>query len=287
MSRELILYFDESDQDGQYFSNFYGGCLVESSHLKEVIDALDQCKLEHNLFGEVKWSKVTANYLEKYMALTNLYFDLITQGKVKVRIMFTKNTHVATGLTGYHDENRFFMLYYQFVKHGFGLQYANDGSESLKVRIYFDRLPDKHDKNALFKKHIHNLSNIRAFKHSKVLLPEDQIAEINSHEHVLLQCLDVVLGAIQFRLNDKHLEKPEGQRCRGKRTIAKEQLYKMINKRIQGLHSFLFNIGISTCKKEGFVSLWKDAYRHWLFLPSNREYDESKEKPKKQKPRSR
>lgn len=114
-----------------------------------------------------------------------------------------------------------------------------------------------------------------------MLIKEDQIAEIDSHEHVLLQCLDVVLGAMQFRLNDKHLEKPDDQRCRGKRTIAKENLYKMINKRIQDLYPFQFNIGISTGKKEGFESLWKDPYRHWMFLPSEREYDESKEKPKK------
>lgn len=281
MSRELILYCDESDQEGQYFSDFYGGCLVESINLKEVVEALEQCKREQNLFAEIKWSKVTANYLEKYKALTNLFFDFIQQDKIKVRIMFTKNTHVATGLTGYHDEYRFFILYYQFVKHAFGLKYANDGLLDLRVRIYFDRLPDKHDKNSLFKKHIHSLSNTSAFKRAKVVIPEDQMAEINSHEHVLLQCLDVVLGAMQFRLNDKHLDKPEGQRCRGKRTIAKESLYKMINRRIQNLYPFQFNVGISTGKRNGFASLWQDAYRHWLFMPSEREYDETKEKPKK------
>jgi len=280
MSRELIVYCDESDQEGKYFSNFYGGCLVESTHLHDVVAALEECKRVHNLLGEIKWSKVTANYLEKYKALTNLYFDLIAQNKIKVRIIFTKNTHVAKGLTVYHDEYRFFMLYYQFVKHAFGLQFANEAVEPLRVRVYFDRLPDKNDKNALFKRYIHNLSNTNAFKRARVQIPEDQVAEIDSHEHVLLQCLDVVLGSMQFRLNDKHLEKPEGQRCRGKRTLAKEQLYKMINKRIQELYPFQFNIGISTGKKDGFKSLWQDPYRHWLFLPSNREYDETKEKPR-------
>ena len=281
MSRELILYCDESDQEGHYFSNFYGGCLVESTHLKEAIDALEGCKADNNLFGEIKWSKVTANYLGKYQELTNLFFDLVAQNKIKVRIMFTKNTHVAKGLTGYHDEYRFSILYYQFVKHAFGLKHANGTDKELKVRVYFDRLPDKHDKNALFKKHIHSLSNSGAFRQSKVLIKEDQIAEIDSHEHVLLQCLDVVLGSIQFRLNDKHLEKPPGQRNRGKRTIAKENLYKMINRRIQDLYPFQFNIGISTGKREGLRSLWMDPYRHWLFLPNDREYDETKEKPKK------
>ena len=36
-----------------------------------------------------------------------------------------------------------------------------------------------------------------------------------------------------FRLNDKHKIKPPGQRTRGKRTIAKERLYKHISQRIR------------------------------------------------------
>jgi len=63
-----------------------------------------------------------------------------------------------------------------------------------------------------------------------MLIPEDQIAEVKSHNHVLLQCVDIVLGAIQFRLNDLHKVTPEGKWRRGKRTIAKEKLYKMINR---------------------------------------------------------
>jgi len=55
-----------------------------------------------------------------------------------------------------------------------------------------------------------------AFRRAKVLIPRDQIAEVRSHDHVVMQFLDVVLGAMQFRLNDRHKRKPEGAAHRGK-----------------------------------------------------------------------
>lgn len=58
MSRELILYCDESDSSGRHFANFYGGALVESVHQQEAIDRLQAKKIELNLLGEVKWQKI-------------------------------------------------------------------------------------------------------------------------------------------------------------------------------------------------------------------------------------
>jgi hypothetical protein len=90
MSKEYIIYCDESEESGQYFGNFYGGALVCSEHLDEVKSLIAAKKAELNLFGEVKWSKITENYAEKYIAMMDLFFDLIRDGKIKVRIMFTQ-----------------------------------------------------------------------------------------------------------------------------------------------------------------------------------------------------
>jgi hypothetical protein len=46
MSRELILYCDESDSSGRHFANFYGGALVESAHQQEAIARLQAKKVE-------------------------------------------------------------------------------------------------------------------------------------------------------------------------------------------------------------------------------------------------
>jgi hypothetical protein len=91
---------------------------------------------------------------------------------------------------------------------------------------------------------------------------------VTSHDHDILQCADIVLGAMQFRLNDKHREKPKDSRRRGKRTIAKERVYRHINQRIRQIYPN-FNVGISTGKRGAIESLWEDPYRHWKFVPTD------------------
>ena len=85
---------------------------------------------------------------------------------------------------------------------------------------------------------------------------------------------------MQFRLNDKHLEKPPGANQRGKRTIAKEKLYKHINKRIREIYPN-FNVGVNTSDRGEVTNRWKDPYRHWIFKPSGAEIDTSNGKQKK------
>src|SRR5947208_15688207 len=60
---------DESIEVGTYFSNFYGGSLVGSSDLAEVSRILNDQKQALHFDGEVKWQKVTRNYLSKYEAV--------------------------------------------------------------------------------------------------------------------------------------------------------------------------------------------------------------------------
>jgi len=83
--------------------------------------------------------------------------------------------------------------------------------------------------------------------------------------------LDVVLGSICFRLNDKHKEIPEGKKRRGKRTIAKEKLYKHINKNIRIIKP-AFNVGANTGIKTK-EDYWFHPYRHWNFKPKEYQID--------------
>jgi hypothetical protein len=207
LSKEFVIYCDESDSNGKYYSNFYGGVLVQSKDLDHVKSKISAKKAELHLHGEVKWQKVTANYLDKYIELVDLYFSLAKEGRLKTRVMFTQNCHIAQGLEPYHHDNKYFLLYYQFIKHAFGLSYANTTMKPVNLRLYFDKLPDTKEKSELFKDHIHGLNRYREFQKGRISIPRDQIAEICSHDHDILQCLDIVLGAIQFRLNDKHKEK--------------------------------------------------------------------------------
>lgn len=268
MARELILYCDESDISGKHFGNFYGGVLVESRHLAEVEERLKSKREILNLRDEVKWQKISTSYAAKYIELMDETFDLAAEGKIKLRVMFTQNYLAAPRLTPEQREMSFFLLYYQFVKHAFGFAHCGADEHRTRLRLMFDKLPDTHEKCAQFKGYLTGLAQSPSFRGAQLSLDAESIAEVDSKHHHLLQCIDVVLGAMQFRLNDKHREKPEGSRKRGNRTIAKERVYKHILSRIRLLHPN-FNIGINTGTRGDTANRWRDAYRHWRFVPEN------------------
>lgn len=276
--RELIIYCDESVEKGRYYSDFYGGVLTESLHLHRIVAALEQKKADLHLHDEVKWGKVTANYLEKYKALMELFFEFVQAGELKVRIMFRQNAIEPTNLTHYNKEHGYFLLYYQFLKHAFGLRCCNPGgSPPVFLRIFFDELPDSKAKAELFKNHIHALQTLSELSRAGIKIRKRDISEVDSKKHVLLQCLDIVLGSMAFRLNDLHLVKQEGEKRRGKRTIAKDKLYRFILSKIRQTYPN-FNVGVTTGIQGDVENRWRHAYRHWAFMPREFRVDNSKYK---------
>lgn len=265
--RNLVIFCDESASKGRYFSHFYGGALVAASDRERVEAALQKIKDDNNLGAELKWTKITASYAEKYIAFVDAFFDHISAGDVKIRIMFTQNSNEATGLEDHQIDNQYFLLYYQLVKHAFGLIHCGQPESTIRVSLYLDDIPDNAEKFSQFKRYVASLSDFPKFVAQQVRIPKEEITGVNSKDHLILQGLDIVLGAMQFRLNDKHLEKPEGKRRRAKRTVAKEQVYKHINARIRALYPN-FNIGVSTAIGGDYANRWHHPYRHWLFVPS-------------------
>lgn len=67
--------------------------------------------------------------------------------------------------------------------------------------------------------------------------------------------MDIVLGSMNFKLNNMDKEKIPNSNMRGKRTIAKEKLYKKILKNIKTIYPN-FNIGISTSCRGDLRNNW-------------------------------
>jgi hypothetical protein len=53
LSKEFVICCDESDSNGKYYSNFYGGVLVQSIDLDHVKSKISAKKAELHLHGEV------------------------------------------------------------------------------------------------------------------------------------------------------------------------------------------------------------------------------------------
>ncbi|MBN1040053.1 DUF3800 domain-containing protein [Clostridium botulinum] len=274
---KLVIYCDESIKEGQYYSNFYGGALIREKDSNSIIDELNSIKEETGLCGEIKWTNVSAQLLDKYIIFIDKYFDLIEENKIKIRIMFKQEYYKTIGLTDIQKKDEFYILYYQFCRLAFGLQYCNPNKDEIELKIFFDRLPNKKEQNKRFKLYIQNLQNQDIFKDNNIKIPLENITDVNSKKHIILQGMDVILGAIKFKLNNEHKFIPEGSRRRGKKTIAKEKLYKHINSRINRIYPN-FNIGMSTGMHSDKSRTWKDRYRHWKFISSNYQIDESKTK---------
>ena len=269
-TEEYIIYCDESAKKGKYFGNFYGGAITSSKRINQLNELLNAKKQDLNLFKEIKWSKVTEAYLQKYIEIMDTFFNYIKNNDIKIRIMFKPVCYVANDLSDNQIDNEYYLLYYQFVKWAFGFEKSNPNNDkNISVRFYFDKLPNTPNRNNTFIDFVYNLNDVKFFKDNKIHIKRENIAEVESHKHVILQCMDIILGSINFRLNDYHKEKLPNSNRRGKKTIAKEKLYKHILKRIREIHPN-FNIGVSTGLHEW--NTWTIPYRHWRFIPNDSTY---------------
>lgn len=274
-----MILCDESDRKGKFYSNFYGGVRIGASKLLGVNHRLAVARKEAGLSGELKWGKVDQRSTSLYERVIAAFFDEMEAGNLVMRVMFTKNAFVPRGLTREQHTEEYYILYYEFIKHCFGLRYMPAHSTQPRFRIYLDELGDTEEQISKFKGFLGGLSRDSHIRKTGMRLELRDITHVRSHDHLLMQCIDVVLGSITFRLNDKHLEKPDGSRFRGKRTVAKECLYKFINAQIRRITGKQFNIGTSTGHDNFPDDYWSGPYRHWLFEPKNRVLDDSKFKP--------
>ena len=258
---EYVLYCDESSDKGPLFVDFFGGCLVDGRYIDEISANLNSKKEELGLLGEIKWTKVTEQYLDKYIAMIDLFFEYVRAGKIRIRIMFRKKDSIPTLLN--RADDKYFKLYYQFIKHAFGFKDIPSDTPT-RIRIYLDQLPDKKERCDNFKEFLFHMQTLPLFENSGLIIKKEDIAEIDSGEHVIQQCLDIVLGSMYFRLNKLNKVTSPDTHHRGKRTIAKEKLYNHINQQIQQIHPN-FNIGVSTGAHGYDFPHLQSPYEHWLF----------------------
>lgn len=273
--KNYIIYADESDKKGRYYSNFFGGVLLSASDQQLISSLLNEKKAALGLQREVKWQYVDAACTDRYAEFIKYYFEFVATSRLKVRIMFTQNMHVPVGLQRRHYEEQYFLLYYQFIKHAFGLVHCNPNAlDRVHFTILPDRIPETPEKASRFKDYLSRIPNSRLLRNKNIYIPRGDIADVDSAGHVILQGLDLILGSMNSRLNEKLQDKPDGARLRGKRTRAREKLYKEINRQIRSIYPN-FNVGVSTGLRTGYSDRWHHPYRHWNFTPANYTIDRS------------
>lgn len=271
----LFIWLDESDRHGEFYSNFYGGILVNSRNYREVMARMQRVVDEAGIRDEIKWQKVNEYHFEKYKLVIDELFALAKEEKLKIRIFFRHNQYTASRITADEKKAEYQMLYYQFIKFAFGLPFANDGELDF-MTLYIDEMPLRQSDRDEFIQHLRDLANDPVLKRKGLQIAQDGIVEVNSKQHLPLQFMDLILGAICFKLNEKDKLKTEGENKIGKRTLIKLKLYKYINARIREIYPN-FNIGITTPIRQASDS-WIQVYRHWSFIPKYHTRDVSRTK---------
>ena len=250
------------------FWRFYGGAMVLSNRREAIESALRDKKLSRGLHGELKWKNVTEGRWERFAEVLDYFFDLVESGDLKFRYMWVdKHFHKPQDLTEYHEEYGYFILYYFFLIFGFGLPWHDTG-RTIQIEFKPDELPHDRHKCDSFRQFLLGSHGFARFEKRAPFRIID-VGELYSKEHLILQCVDVIIGAVGFMLNHMHKEKQANGR-RGSRTIAKEKLYKRIRERLaridmteRGTKSYA--IGVSTGRASDFGNIWRNRFRQWEF----------------------
>ena len=126
----------------------------------------------------------------------------------------------------------------------------------------FDVLPETKNKVATFKNYlINNLTHIHeATATSKVFLSIQNIQEVDSKKHIILQMVDVIVGLIDFIVND--------DQKKSKRWYAKHKIAEVLLSYINELHPN-FDIYTTTPPLRG-NNAWLDKYKHFIYKKSAR-----------------
>jgi len=245
---EYIIFCDESEKEGPKFSNFYGGAIIEFKKFENINRQLKNLIKELNL-NEIKRQKVSINYLEKYKQMLNKFFDFVKAGDIKVRIIFSQTNKLDQ--TKEFKRFRYSKFYYMFIKYAFGLSYLPETGNIL--RLYFDQLPTNKPDSLEFKEHIKNLQYTKPLR-KKIKITSDNIVDVDSKEHPIIQCVDLITGVIEYYAN--WFEPGQTLSNRGK---AKIELYELIHQRVEEINPSYFE-HLETFEYLNAKTAWKKKY---------------------------
>ncbi len=248
----VIIVCDESVQKGvRNYSYFYGGALVEEEEYQYISSLLNLTKASVGLH-EMKRTKITEKNYQDYIFVLQLFFTFVKSGKVKMRVMFSPNNQLL--VLPKSENSSYFKFYYTFIRNAFSLFYTNF---NIRLRLLFDELPDSTVENDRFKTALRRHMG-RPNKFGNIVYTKKRfIEEVDSKNHPILQCVDVVTGVIESELN------MESGVEMSKRLKAKLKVFEFISNQIQDIHEnfVMTETTYPIFAQKGF----NDPYKHFVY----------------------
>ncbi|HEX2845399.1 MAG TPA: DUF3800 domain-containing protein [Chitinophagaceae bacterium] len=201
MSKTFNLYCDESchlENDGQsymliaYTSSAFNQVQLHQEKIKEL-------KAKHNFRAEIKWSKVSHGQYPFYSELLDYFFasDLV------FRAVVIEKSKIDNCRFAQSFDEFYYKMYYQLLNHKISMEN--------NYNVYLDI------KDGLSAQKVKKLKEILNIKYSKIR----NLQNIRSHESLLMQVTDLLMGAISYYLRGH------------KQVIAKNNLIEKIQQHTQ------------------------------------------------------
>ena len=249
-----IIVCDESTKHGYSYSYFYGGAIINEQKYTTISEKLELFKSHIGLNHELKRINIDPTNCNRYIEMLDFFFTFVKSGDIRIRIMFSANNNLEPIPST--QDNTFSKFYYLFIRHAFALPYAK---ENINLRLIFDALPEKPAHREIFKEYlVNNLTHIpNSDIKNDIMLSRQRIEEVDSKKHIILQCVDVIVGLIDFYLNDTE----HNNISKSKRWYAKNKVLTVLLSYIEELHPN-FDFYTTTRPIRG-INAWLDKYKHF------------------------
>ncbi|MBU2921499.1 DUF3800 domain-containing protein [Winogradskyella psychrotolerans] len=184
MSKTFNIYCDESchiENDHKKYM-FLGSVSSAYNQVKLHTENINDLKKKHNFYAEIKWSKVSKSKLRFYLDLVDYFFATDLQ----FRTVGVEKSKINNDAFNQDYDDFYYKMYYYLLNHNLSSLY--------KYNVYLDI------KDTLSAYKVNKLKDILNTKFGVFR----NVQNIRSHESIIMQMADFLMGAISYLHNDKH-----------------------------------------------------------------------------------
>jgi len=183
MNKTFNLYCDESchiENDHKSYMLF-GSISSAFNQVERHSERIKDLKAKHHYYGEIKWTKVSNSQFKFYKDLIDYFFDC----DLRFRTVIIKKSQIDNSKFEQSYDEFYYKMYYYLLNHNINVLD--------RYNIYIDI------KDTLGASKIKKLNQIFNSKYGVI----KKIQIIRSHESLLMQLCDLIMGAISSDLNEK------------------------------------------------------------------------------------
>lgn len=195
--QDFAFYADESGISQDRFT-VVGGLCMHRNTAAQVYASMAKYRNDHNMRSELKWSKVSNQKVDEYIALVDLFFALNNTNHIQFHgVIFDSHQANHAKYNNGDPDIGLSKLYYDLLLHKFVKRCGHTGS-------LFACLDQRNSSTSL--EEVRRMLNATASRDLGIHTnPVRQLISRDSKTDCVLQMNDVILGAVCAIRNGRHL----------------------------------------------------------------------------------